>query len=257
MDLSTLADDGPRCSGTELTGGDGYFGIAMGAGEQWHVHLSARTRLGFDPALYVMASCDDECEPGWAVDDCRSDQDEHLTVVAPDDGVYVVGIDGHGTGGGVYDLLVSHPVCGNGGGPEHGETCDDGNLLPGDGCDQRCRAELDPGEAEKEPNDDRWGANVVTPGSVVGGHAGGRCDVDYFLLEHPGGPLELEVRAEVCAPLVLQLEDERGTVHGVGEPGTSEVCARLTASLTADTYLVRVAADPEGEYLPYELAIGP
>lgn len=30
------------------------------------------------------------------------------------------------------------PVCGNGGEPEYGEVCDDGNLADGDGCNAEC-----------------------------------------------------------------------------------------------------------------------
>lgn len=39
---------------------------------------------------------------------------------------------------------VSTPTCGNGGPPEAGEQCDDGNTNPGDGCSATCQTEMCP-----------------------------------------------------------------------------------------------------------------
>ena len=85
-----------------------------------------------------------------------------------------------------------HPICGNGGLPEHSETCDDGNTMAGDGCDSRCRAELRaPVATETEPNDEASNANMVQLNPMTGGvltvraALGGRCDFDEFGLTVP------------------------------------------------------------------------
>jgi cysteine-rich repeat protein len=45
------------------------------------------------------------------------------------------------------------PVCGNGV-LEEGEECDDGNNIPGDGCDPECKKETEKDDMDKEINDD-------------------------------------------------------------------------------------------------------
>ncbi len=60
-------------------------------------------------------------------------------------------------GGGSGGSGGASPVCGNGI-PEQGEECDDGNLMPGDGCDASC---------ELEPEFVCDTSIVVNPGSSV------------------------------------------------------------------------------------------
>jgi len=257
IDLSddTNGDDGARC-GLTTPGNDAYFAIPMAAGEKWHVHVQARPSLGFDPAIAVLDGCAGECVA--AMDHCRTDQDEHLSFVAPADGIYVVRLDGHLEGGGLYDLLVAQPVCGDGGAPEHSETCDDGNTESGDGCDSRCRAELGSGDGEIEPNDDLTGANVLVAGSTVHGRIGGRCDQDYFVMAHGGGPLVAVLGGRDDGPCAapsasLELVDSSGTLLASGAPeGT--LCARLEHSAPASELYLRVDADPTAPDFEYEVS---
>lgn len=257
VDLSGRIDhfEGASC-GLEAPGNDAFFAIPMVAGEKWHVHLHTRASFGFDPVVAILESCGGECVA--ALDHCRTDQDEHLSFVAPADGTYVVAIDGRLTGGGVYDLLVSQPVCGDGGVPEHSETCDDGNLTDGDGCDSRCRAEIPSGGGEVEPNDDETGANVVAaPGSVLG-YIGGRCDRDYFAVTHGGGPLVATLAAQegpCAAPsATLELLDASGAVLALGAPAGA-LCARLEATAGAGELWLRVDADPTAPAFEYEVRL--
>lgn len=258
VDLSarTDGDDGGSC-GLTTPGNDAYFAIPMDAGEKWHVHVHTRASLGFDPAIAVLDGCDGACVA--AMDHCRVDQDEHLSFVAPEAGTYVVRLDGRLEGGGIYDLLIAQPVCGDGGGPEHSETCDDGNTESGDGCDSRCRAELASGDGEMEPNDDRTGANVVAAPSTVTGRIGGRCDVDFFAIDHAGGPLVLTLGAVgggSCAPTAptLALVDGSGAMVASGV-SDGDGCARLEHSAGTGELLLRVDADPESPDFQYELSI--
>ncbi len=256
LDLRARTDafDGALC-GFDAPGSDAFFAIPMEAGEKWHVHLHARASLGFDPVLAVLDGCG-TCAA--AIDHCAVDQEEHLTFVAPAAGTYVVAIDGRLSGGGIYDLLVSQPVCGDGGVPEHSETCDDGNTEDGDGCDSRCRAELASGESEAEPNDDPTGANVVSAPGIFRGYIGGRCDQDYFAIAHGGGPLVATLGGQdgACtAPSAsLELLDDAGAVLATGAP-EGELCARLETSSPPGELWLRVDADPESEAFQYEVSI--
>jgi len=256
LDLSARSDafDGALC-GLDAPGNDAFFAIPMEAGEKWHVHLHARASLGFDPVVAILDGCG-SCAA--AMDHCGIDQEEHLTFVAPAADTYVVAVDGRLSGSGVYDLLVAQPVCGDGGVPEHSETCDDGNTLDGDGCDSRCRAELASGASEVEPNDDPTSANVLTVPTTVRGYIGGRCDRDYFAFSHAGGPFVVGLGAQgggCGAPSVtLELLDENGAVLATGLPEEGR-CARLEASPPAGALFVRIDADPTANAFQYELSI--
>ncbi|MBO6939158.1 MAG: DUF4215 domain-containing protein [Deltaproteobacteria bacterium] len=256
IDLRARTDgfDGALC-GLDAPGNDAFFAIPMEAGEKWHVHLHVRATLGFDPTLAVLDGCG-TCAA--AIDHCAVDQEEHLTFVAPADGTYVVAIDGRLSGGGVYDLLVSQPVCGDGGVPEHSETCDDGNTTDGDGCDSRCRAELASGDGEVEPNDDPTGANVLAAPGSFAGYIGGRCDEDHFVVAHGGGRLVATLGGQdgSCASpsATLELLDAAGTVLATGTP-EGELCARLEATAPPGELLLRVDADPQSDAFRYEVSV--
>lgn len=250
------SEGGGRC-GLTTPGNDAYFAIPMEAGEKWHVHVHTRPSLGFDPAIAILDGCDGACAK--AIDHCRADQDEHLSFVAPAAGTYVVRLDGANPGGGLYDVLVVQPVCGDGGGREHSESCDDGNTVSGDGCDSRCRAELGSGDGEVEPNDDPSEANVLVGPVSVTGRIGGRCDLDYFVVAHPGGPLVATLGALDGGPCVapsatLELVDAAGSVLAAGAP-TADGCARLERSVAEGELFLRVDADPEAPDFAYALAI--
>jgi cysteine-rich repeat protein len=72
-------------------------------------------------------------------------------------------------------------TCGNGF-RESGETCDDGNVLPGDGCDASCRVEAPPecGDGRMDPGEECDDGNRASRDG---------CDRDCFLELGPCDPL--------------------------------------------------------------------
>jgi cysteine-rich repeat protein len=255
------------CAGGELPGNEGFVAIDMAAGERWHVHVSPALGSQADPAIYILPACDERtCQARSALDQCGAGQAEHMSFVAPRSAQFLLGIDSRQAGGGRFDVLVVRPTCGNGGMPEHAESCDDGNTVSGDGCDARCRSELAGATAaEVEPNDDAPGANVLLPAPAaagpaaitVSGRLGGGCDVDVFAVSVPaGGAIRAEVqgRAGRCAdgnpPVRLTLLGAEGDVElGAGAPAAGNACARIderhafARDLPAGTYYLRASAD--------------
>jgi cysteine-rich repeat protein len=259
--LSGDFTDLATCTGQEEQGNDGFFAIQMLAGQRWHFHVHPLS-TDVDLALYVVPTCDERsCSVGNAEDECGAGRDEHMSFLAPTSGKYMVGIDSRKSGGGRFDVLAVRPICGDGM-REHSESCDDGNLAPGDGCDARCRSELTSAAPnEVEPNDDYTGANVVmlsaaTPVVTTRGRLGGRCDFDMFAIDVPaGGSIAatlLDANGAACtasAPPVLMtfiLPDGHtigGSIKGDATTpcpviGTQQPFANNIA--TAGTYFVRV-----------------
>jgi cysteine-rich repeat protein len=189
-DLSDLA----ACTGRALPGQDGFFRVRMNPNELWHFHVKVLDGAS-NPALYVLpADCDTRsCAAG--LDECSAGRDEHLSFRAdptlPGAQEFLIGVDSAQPGGARYELTVLRATCGDGV-REHGESCDDRNLTPGDGCDALCRAELGDNATEREPNDDFSDPNmIVVPdgaGAVtVQGTLGGRCDFDMYGIALPAG----------------------------------------------------------------------
>ena len=185
---------------------------------------------------------DDNCPDATNADQTDSDGDGFGDACdIPDD---TGGGGGGGGGGGTTD-----PVCGNGV-PESGEACDDGNLVPGDGCDEKC--ELEEGfcgdghvALSLEECDD--GNNVPGDG----------CDANC-LLERPDN--------DDCADAIAVFDGDTGfdnilaTTDGPDEPatcdfgfGTTQVAAdiwfcyeatcngTITASLCGSDYDTKLA----------------
>jgi cysteine-rich repeat protein len=257
-DLSDLS----ACTGHEAHGNDGFFAISTLAGQRWHFHVHPLTP-GTDLSLYVLPTCDERsCTVRAAEDECAAGRDEHLSFIAPNAGRFIVGIDARAAGGGKFDVLAVRPVCGDGA-TEHSESCDDGNLNAGDGCDGKCRAELSAARlTEVEPNDDVTGANVVMLGGAttsltVHGRLGGRCDFDTYAIEVPmGGTVRatlLDASSAPCAANVPAMGlsfltpdgyTVAGSVSGSDGAGCPAIGAAQTwaANLqTPGTYYVRVA----------------
>jgi cysteine-rich repeat protein len=201
------------------------------------------------------------------MDECGPNRDEHLSFIAPSAGKFMVGIDQRISGGGKFDVLAVHPICGDSV-VDHSESCDDGNTTPGDGCDDKCRVELSPSKlAETEPNDDFTGANIVkidgttTPSLTVHGRLGGRCDYDTYGINVPMGAsikaTLLDGLGNACPAttpimsLSLVLPDghqKAGVVSGgdgAGCPaiGTSEAFAQNIQ--TPGLYFVRVSTNKD------------
>ncbi|MCC7387005.1 MAG: hypothetical protein IT384_34535 [Deltaproteobacteria bacterium] len=88
-------------------------------------------------------------------------------------------------------LSILNPACSNGAVERRaGETCDDGNLLSGDGCDASCQLEGAAFE-EREPNNAL--AQSMPAEAAIGkrlevvGRISPAGDVDYFSFEIPPG----------------------------------------------------------------------
>lgn len=219
------------CVGHELPGNDGFYAVDMKANERWHVHVTGDATV--DPAVYILPTCDERsCETGHGLDVCGAGGPEHLSFVAPNDGTFLVGIDSKLPGGGSFTVLIVKPTCGNGN-REHSETCDDGNMMDGDGCDKSCRKELTGAAAvEGEPNDDPPGPNVMlmpdaSPAVTVSGSFGmASCDVDvYGIPVLANGGLRARVvsasSAKGCAAVELALvsPNKKTVLRASGTPG--------------------------------------
>lgn len=273
IDLNGLGDDISDigfCTGADAPGSDGFFGVEMQAQDNWHFHLRTSREGNFNPAIYVLDSiCDSRrCMNGDAIDICGEGRDEHLSFTAPATGTYFVGIDSRVTGGATYQLLALKTVCGNER-IEHSETCDDGNELPGDGCDEHCRVEL-PRDGtsfeEVEPNDDPPGANhLLDLSQPATGRLGGRCDRDVFVFEVVSeSNLEVSLgglAGVACAEGTPLIELDLWASNGVSRvaTGTSadgEFCPTLSVSgLAAGTYYVSVLTDEAERPFDYSVDV--
>lgn len=267
-DLSACLDPGDP--GAVWNGADGFFAVEMQAGEKWHFHANELSGAD-DPAMYVLDTCDERtCEVGDGADLCAVGSPEHLSFVPEVDGRYLIGIDSRLAGGAVLDLVVVRPVCGNDV-LEHSESCDDGDTMPGDGCDELCRRELADGDDEVEANDDFTGTNrvlvQVEEQVEVNGQLRAPCDVDMFAIDVPqGGRVQAQIAArggQQCVDGVsLGLVDLDGvTLLGSGGAGL-DLCPTIDGDdgfaigLESGTYFLRVELPRgQGDQLDYGLRI--
>lgn len=184
--LSTLAGCGER----GLRGGDGFFAIDAAAGDRWHVAIEPE-KENHDVVAYRMPLCDGAtCD--LFVDRCGAGVEEDFTFPVGLAGRYIIGVGSHSDSGPVSITAVKLQ-CGDGN-RTHGEPCDDGNLMDGDGCSAECRVELEaPVAREVEPNNWHPEANVlrIGPGRggataiTIAGSLGGPCDQDHYVLALP------------------------------------------------------------------------
>jgi cysteine-rich repeat protein len=160
-------------------------------------------------------------------------------------------------------------VCGNGT-LEDGEQCDDGNTLPGDGCDATCQTEVDIVTEldEVEPNGTPAQATDVASlpalahGSIT---AGG--DEDFYRIVITGSDLVLETFDDggpgSCGSdtdTVIELRGPDGsTVVAIDDDGGVGPCSRVERhDLTPGTYYPCVRSFLGGAIPAYQLRmIGP
>lgn len=260
FDTTSLSNDlgAIGCTGRSQPGDDGFFAVRMRSGERWHFHVRHRDPMS-DPSIYVLSTCDERtCTAESGLDVCRTAADEHMSFVAPSTGTFFVGLDNGTTGGFAATVEIIRPTCGNTQ-REHSETCDDGDVESGDGCDSQCRAELASGASEIEVNDDWFSANVlsVVPGSTftLSGAIGSVCEIDTFAIDvSDGGSVRASVLSGAgvsCSGAVpdmeLQLLAPNGLlVRGSGMPRDGNLCPSITdadgfaTGLAAGRYYVRV-----------------
>lgn len=260
IDTSSLRGDVSEvvaCVGHDLPGNDGFVALEMNGGDKWHVHVNPVAP--FDPAVYILASCDERaCSKVTAIDECGAGKSEHLSFLVPQTGTYFVGIDSAAAGGGQSTVLIFRPICGNKT-TEHSETCDDGNTMSGDGCDSLCRKEFTaPDVTELEPNDDPRAANVLlVEGKTMNatGAVASRCDHDMYsvTLTRPGTiKATIAPTTAACgiegAPITLALIGADGLtpVGGVTTTVTSD-CPALEGNNLAPGEYFLVVRRPAGE----------
>jgi cysteine-rich repeat protein len=190
VDTAGLDNAFEQCTGTlPVPGEDGVLTANFRVDEKWHFHVRPldNVSLDFDPAVYVMSSCESarSCQAPIAVmDRCGPGKDEHFSFTASAEGEYYLVLDNQiaSSTSRKYELSVVKPVCGNGI-REHDETCDDGNESAGDGCDDICRTELSTNGLAEEANDDHATASTVildSAGQRIVWGALPPCDVDYY-----------------------------------------------------------------------------
>lgn len=271
VDTRTLRNDMDQtlaCLGRAAAGPEGFLRIRMEANERWHFHMR-RTDMQ-DPALYILPTCDvRQCVEPQSIDICRQGADEHLTFEAPSTGTYLVAIDSP-DGAGVSGMLqVIHPTCGNRT-LEHSETCDDGNTVAMDGCDEHCRHEItSASNAELEVNDDSFSANHLLPtaGAIFAtGRIATNCEADWFAIDVAAGQ-SLEVGLETSLqmpcpadrPANIDLEVIQPSGHTVVARGTAPTLgcpavAPITLS-TAGLYFIRVFARNDEIARPFDYGL--
>ena len=208
VDTNGMTDDiRATCAGHATMGNDAFFAVSVASGDYWHFHLAVDPRdlaMARDPALYLLQATSGSCDGRTCAqisDQCDGTSDEHFAFTAPSAGTWFLGVDDRNSGGARYVLTAIRPTCGNATGlmpgessPEHGEACDDGNPINGDGCDSRCRVELtDATEVnERIPNDNQVEANhLLLPATntliVTGDIAGDDCYPDVFAVDIMAG----------------------------------------------------------------------
>lgn len=253
-----------------LARADGFFQIEARAGQRWHFHLDAAP--GQNLAVVALANnCDSRnCV---AADVCRANESEHFTFIPESAGTYAVMVEGIDTAlDADLRLLAISPICGDSD-PQHGEVCDDGNLADGDGCDSACRQELRAQTSEeKEPNDDNFLANVLTPPSfdqpviVRGKIAGGACQPDYYLVRIDSTRLlsasVLQAAGGACAgapPMELQLYTSnnglRESVLLKRDPKTDGTCPAFEQRVEPGAYFLRLHHQQKADEFAYQLSL--
>lgn len=145
--------------------------------------------------------------------------------------------------------------CGNGL-LEIGETCDDGNMLPGDGCNAACQFE---GPGETEPNDDSARATATTLPTQIRGSLTPGAEFDWYRVEVPMSGMHLEAfvtansfdRCSTNAFVDVALYASDGLTMLVSDAfqGPDGNCGRLapdvaleTFNMSAGTYYVVVSS---------------
>jgi cysteine-rich repeat protein len=270
---ANVSESGDECvvSSDVLGRADGFFQITAKAGQRWHFHVDASP--GQNLALLAL---DDGCDVRScfaAADVCSTAESEHFTFVPASTGTYVIMVEGIDTTK-VDDLtmLAVSPECGDGS-QDHSEVCDDRNVTSGDGCDKYCRKELSAQNSEElEPNDDSFGANVLTarrdqPIIVRGKIAGMTCPADYYflhldtaqnlnakVLKGAGGactdapPMSLRV-------LEAEAEIRQGSEVEAAPLPAKGACPELNASLAAGDYLIRLQHTEKAAQFDYRLTL--
>ncbi len=200
IDTAPLGEPAPSLCGQAPVAHRAYVAIDATAGSVWHAHVASTDAAG-EPSLALLDTACDSRDCVAESSHCDGASDEHFTFSPNADGRYWLALDEASAAGAHYSLDVIEDHCGDAV-DEHGEACDDGNLLDEDGCDRRCRVELSSlRTAETEPNDDRFEANTLlldggalTIGGSIAGP--GACTYsDTFAVATGAGGLRVRVES--------------------------------------------------------------
>jgi cysteine-rich repeat protein len=201
--LNDLADDYQDIGKlTDMDGPEGVLGFRVASNER--VALSAQFVTGtaespppVDLALWLTRACDTNAFVRRN-QRCPVGAGETMWWQTNEPGAFFLGFDSKDYDQSMYspqvELTVVYPRFGDGV-LDPGETCDDGNLVDGDGCTHDGLTELTaPGgnpTQEVEPNNHPTAGNVVVlpAGEMIQivGFIGGSCDHDFFLMQVPEG----------------------------------------------------------------------
>jgi cysteine-rich repeat protein len=177
-----------------------------------------------------------------------------------DAGTYFIAVAPEGSNASIseyqIDIEIIAPVCPNGI-RDGSETCDDGNLIPGDGCNAACAVE--PEDVFSLPAAERIGSGAITPAG----------DEDVFQIDvAPGAGLLLSVqtylpdRASGCltgaGDTVLELFDADFDLVADNDDLPPTLCSMLENVVLAGgaTYFLVVRAYAQNETIAaYEVVV--
>jgi cysteine-rich repeat protein len=166
----------------------------------------------------------------------------------------------------VVRIKVQAPGCGDGL-IQAGEQCDDGNNVPGDGCNATCQSES---PYEVEPNSTRATATALWPGTTSWiGSINPVGDVDVFVFETTtAGPITALTHTVGSATTCnfnteIGLFDVNGTRIAVDDNTGPQNCSKIAqgmypqvANLPAGTYYIAVTQASNTAVIPkYQLDI--
>lgn len=276
VDTRGLVNRISSCGSASAPGNDGFLAVEVTAGDLWHFHvipdpaMPAEVR---DPFLYLVlrsgSSCDTRaCQ--HSSNACQGRGDEHFAFVAPEDGIWYLGIDDVNPGGGVYQIEAVRLQCGDGE-KVHGEACDGSGT-----CNSACQevlSETRPGEVEA--NDNPIEANFVALPSathevtLTGSIGGDTCnypDVYNFRVDDDNSSLTVDILktdGTLCdnaslTPFDIILRNTAGEVRAGPMTDGTTGCAQLRVSgLAQAAYYLYLEHDApiEDRVVPYQVRI--
>ncbi len=275
VDTTALVNRVSQCGSASAPGNDGFIAIEVTAGDQWHFHVipdPATPGQVRDPFLYLVlpsgSSCDTRACQHFS-NSCAGTGDEHFAFIAPEDGIWYLGIDDAMAGGGVYQIEAIRLQCGDGD-KAHGEACDGSGT-----CNSSCQEILSESRPnEVEANDNAIEANFVeipasnsvTLSGTIGGDSCTYPDVYNFRIGAEGSSLSVDILntdGSVCdssslTPFDLVLRNAAGEVVGGMTTDAVTGCAqvRQTGLSAAAHFLSLEHATPiRDRVVPYRVRI--
>jgi len=263
VDTRDLVSRIGSCGTGNAPGNDGFLAVEVTAGDLWHFHVipdPGTPDQVRDPFLYLVlpegSSCDTRACQHFS-NACIGGGDEHFAFVAPEDGIWYLGIDDAMPGGGVYQIEAIRLQCGDGT-KVHGEACDE----TGANCNSTCQQVLsETRSTEVEANDNPIEANFVeipaaTNSLTLSGNIGGNScnypDVFNFRVPTAGTDLAVDILKSdgtICdngslTPFDIVLRDAAGEVRAAPMTNPTTGCAELRVSgLSASSFFLYLEHD--------------